>query len=291
MALAALAGMANAQSVEFRIVEEAQTPNNSVVIGTGTGTNLSSSNTFGNYAVQARVTAGAAGSALGGFSFDIVIPGEPDSNGTMAKLHISNSDGTYWTGAGGVVSSVGIGGLAKTFTYLAGLNGAFNGQINTSSGTFTNQPGQQEIGLVTASATGSALLGTPGMDPGFESNPSTWSGYGTGTSPNSGDTASLDPALAGPYFAAGQFIDVYRFRYTTSNFTGRTFNITLANPAAQAFNQFLFNNGSWGPQATTVAAGSVTVTPLSVTVTPAPASAALLGLGGLVAARRRRIAK
>jgi hypothetical protein len=269
--LIALGGIARGQTVEFRIVER-NAANQGIINAAppAMGTPLDSVNTRGNYAVQARVTPGPNGVALGGFSFGIVIPGEPDANGTLARLHISNSDGTYWTGAGGVVNSVGIGGLAKTYSYLAGLSGTFNGMINTSAGTFTNQPGQQEIGLVTASATGSALLGTPEMDPGFEGNPATWSSYGSGGSPNTGDTASLDPALAGPYFAEGQFIDVYRFRYIVSNFSSRAFTITLANAAAQVFNQFLYNNSAWGPQATTVDAGSVSVTGLQVSVAPDP---------------------
>ncbi|HVU65053.1 MAG TPA: PEP-CTERM sorting domain-containing protein, partial [Phycisphaerales bacterium] len=103
--------------------------------------------------------------------------------------------------------------------------------------------------------------------------------------------APIDPTIGATYFAQGQFVDVYRFRYTPSNFSARALVLTLANPAAQVFNQFLYNNSAWGPQATTVDAGNVSVTPLTVQVTPAPASAALLGLGGLVAARRRRIAK
>jgi MYXO-CTERM domain-containing protein len=293
MALAALAGMANAQTVEFRIVEEALTGNASTVVRTPPqqGTPLTSVNPLGNYAVQARVTGGANGIALGGFSFDIVIPGEADANGTIAKLRISNSDSSYFTGAPAVNGAVGSGGMAKQYTYLAGINGQFNGLVNASGGTFTNQAGQQEIGLITASATGSALLGVPGVDPQGESNVGTWSGYGAGATPPSGSTASLDPTIGPVYFAQGQFIDLYRFRYTTTNFANRTLNLTVANAAAQVFTNFVFNNGSWGPQATTLASTAITVTPLQVPVTPAPASAALLGLGGLVAARRRRVAK
>jgi len=291
MALAALAGMANAQSVEFRIVQESATTNSLVTATPPTpGTTLTSANPSGNYAVQARVTAGANGSALAGFSFDIVIPGEPDANGTIAKLRIMSlaGDGTYFNGAAATNSSIGAGGMARQYSYLAGINSQFNGLVNTSGGTFTNQAGQQEIGLITGSATGSALLGTPGVDPAGEGNVGTWSGYGVGGTPASGNTASVDPAIGPVYFAQGQFIDLYRFRYTATNFTQRTLSLTLANAAAQVFNQFVFNNGSWGPQASNVAAANVTTTPLSVPVTPAPASAALLGLGGLVAARRRR---
>jgi hypothetical protein len=260
----ALAGWSGAQTVEFRIVERGATNQGAPPI-TGTGTDLSPANSAGNYAVQARVTAGPNGLALGGFQFDIVIPGEPDANGTLARLKIS-SFGAYYTGAAQPNSAIGSGGLAASFTYLAGINPNFNGLVNTSSGTFTNQPGQQEIGLVSASASGSALLGTPDIDPSGENNIGTWSGYGVGAAPNNGTTAPLDPTIGATYFAEGQFIDVYRFRYTVSDFSSRAFSITLANAAAQVFNQFLFNGGSWGPQATTVDAGSVSVTPLTVQV-------------------------
>jgi hypothetical protein len=292
IALIASAGSASAQSVEFRIVQESATANNVVVAAPpAMGTFLTSASPSGNYAVQARVTAGANGSALGGFSFDIVIPGEADANGTLAKLRISAADGTYYSGAAVTNATVGAGGIARTYSYLAGISASFNGLINTSSGTFTNQPTQQEIGLVTGSATGSALLATPTFDPSNEGNPATWSGYGVGATPPSGATAPIDPVLGPQYFAQGQFIDIYRFRYTVSNFTGRQFTITVANASAQVFNQFVFNNGAWGPQATTVAAGNITTTGLMTgTAFPAPTSAALLGLGAVVASRRRRVA-
>jgi hypothetical protein len=246
MALAALAGMANAQTIEFRIVEEALTGNASAVtaIPPAMGTTLTSANPSGNYAVQARVTGGANGVALGGFSFDIVFPGEPDTNGQLQKMRISNGDGTYYTGAPIVNAQPATGGMAKQYTYLAGLQGGFNGVVNTTSGTFTNNPAQQEIGLITASATGSALLGTPDLDPQGEGNVGTWSGYGAGMTPPNNATAPLNSTIGAAYFAQGQFIDLYRFRYNVTNFANRTLNITLANAAAQVFSNFVYNNGS-----------------------------------------------
>jgi hypothetical protein len=272
--LSALAGRGAAQTVEFRIVQESATANNVVTaIPPAYGTELNSANATGNFAVQARVTAGPDGSALGGFSFDIVMPGEADTNGTLAKLRIMSTagDGTYYAGAATANAGVGTGGIARQYSYLAGINSQFNGLINTSGGTFTNQPGQQEIGLITGSATGSALLGTPNISlPG----------------PN---PVPVDPILGPQYFAQGQFIDLYRFRYTMANFSGRLLNFTLANVTAQVFNQFFFNNGSWAPQDTTVAPGNITTTGLAIPIgVPAPTSSALLGLGSLVAFRRRR---
>jgi hypothetical protein len=281
LAAAALTAAAGAQTVEFRIVEEALSGDASTVIAAppSQGTTLGVSNLTGNYAVQARVTAGPGGVALGGFDFDIVILNEADANGQLVKMRISNPDGSYFTGSPALNAAVGTGGLARTYTYLAGINAAFNGQINTSLGTFSNNPAQQEIGLITASASGSALLGVPNMDPSGEGNVGTWSGYGLGATPLGGATASIDPTLGPTYFAQGQFIDIYRFRYTISDTTGRTLNITLDHASAQVFSNFLFNNGSWGPQAATVDAGSVIVTPLVVTV-GVPGACCDLGSGG-----------
>jgi hypothetical protein len=281
LAAAALTAAAGAQTVEFRIVEEALSGDASTVIAAppSQGTTLGVSNLAGNYAVQARVTAGPGGVALGGFDFDIVILNEADANGQLVKMRISNPDGSYFTGSPALNAAVGTGGLARTYTYLAGINAAFNGQINTSLGTFSNNPAQQEIGLITASASGSALLGVPNMDPSGEGNVGTWSGYGLGATPLGGATASIDPTLGPTYFAQGQFIDINRFRYTISDTTGRTLNITLDHASAQVFSNFLFNNGSWGPQAATVDAGSVTVTPLVVTV-GVPGACCDLGSGG-----------
>lgn len=274
MVLAALAGAANAQSIDFRVVERTS----QAVVTQGGDVVL-------DLAIQARVNGGGA---LGGFGFNAVITGEPDTNGTLALGRISNADGTY-NNTIAASSAVGLGGLARQYTYLAGINAAFNGQINLSNGTFTNSAGNQEIGLITGSSLSSALLGTPGVDPNGESNPATWSGYGSGNAPAAGDTAALDATVGSTYFSQGAYNDIYRFRYVVSNFANRTLTFTLQGVTAQTFSQFVFSNGSWGLNTSTFA-GAINVTPLTVNVTPAPASAALLGLGGLVAARRRRTA-
>ena len=242
-------GVTAAQTVEFRIVErEGQTAISS------------SADAVLNMAVQARIVGGvggAHGTALGNFSFDIVMPGEPDSFGTLAKCLITNLDGTYATTIS-VIGSVGRGGLARQYTYLAGVNGGFNGLINVSGGTFTNTP-VQEIGLVTGSSAGTALLSTPGIDADADGNPDTWPGTGT--------TATLDPAIGATYFGVGGgWIDVYRFRYTATNLTSRTLRFELRGTTTQTFTGLLLSNGIWGAQLAVNTPNTATPTMVSVSV-------------------------
>jgi hypothetical protein len=274
LAAAALNAAASAQTVEFRIVERTGqtqvTPGGDVVL---------------DFAVQAKVTAGAVGTALCGFAFDIVMVGEPDASGLLAKGLISNPDHTYAAGFS-ANSAVGSGGLAAQYDSLANISAVFNGSINTSVASFTNTPGNQEIGLVTGAMLSPAILATPGMDPLGEGNPATWSGYGHGATPIFGSTAALDPAIGAGFFAEGQFVDVYRFRYTVTDFTGRQINVTLRNVAVQAFGQFLFTNNTWGPQCNTLGANELTVTGVSIVVgvpgacCDAASSACTMVLGG-----------
>lgn len=269
VALMALAGAANAQ-VEFRIVEMSGQ------------TQASSADAVLDFAVQARVTGGAG---LGTYNFNI-LTGDAESSGTLLRLRVQNADRTYYTGAPTPSGASGTKtGLPFQYNYLAGINSSFNGLINGTSGSFTNNPLENEIGLIAGSATGSSALGTPGMDPGGEGNPATWSGYGAFNVPPNNSIAPLDPAIGATYFGQGQFVDVYRFRYTVSDFTARTLNFTLNELGAQVFSQWLYSNGEWG--AATLPA-SPSSTGLQIQVVPTPASAALMGLGGLVVARRRR---
>lgn len=278
MTLAALAGASQAQTVEFSIVERSAVPQ----------TVANAGDAVLDFAVRARVTGsvGGRGYALGGFGFNIAAPGEADTNGTLLKGVISNSSGLYQAStAAADPGTVGIHGLARSYTYLANINGAFNGVINATQGTFTNSPTAQEIGLVTGSSLGTQLLGTPGADDDFDGNPDTW----PGGSPMAGSVSDLNPTVGATYFAEGQFVDVYRFKYTVTNFAARSVTFTLQGVTAQIFTQFLYSNGAWGLDTATFT-GAATINPYTFTVTPAPASAALLGLGGLVAARRRRTA-
>jgi MYXO-CTERM domain-containing protein len=274
--LAGVAGSAMATQVEFRLVERrGQTAWNS-----GQPTSVPLNDNILNLAVQARVVNGGQDEALGNFGFDITT-NEAQTDGTLNYARISNLDGTYNTGATQYASTlgsvVGQSGLATGYAYLAGINPNFNGLINASGGSFTDNPAIHEIGLVTGSPTGnSLLLITDTMGAGA---PDTY--------PGTGSTAPLDHALADQYFAAdGNWIDVYHFNYTILSNAIRQIHFNLNNAQAQTFNGLALANGVWGPNsptnATTTSAG------VDISVTPAPGAAALLGLGGLVAARRRR---
>jgi hypothetical protein len=285
LALAALAGAANAQQVTFQIYER-------------TGQSVANTaDALLEIGIRAKVT---GGQMLGGYNFDLAT-NDAESSGTLAraKTMIGNNPAAnppgnyYFTGSPWTAgNTLGVHGLAGQYTYLAGISSQFNGQINTSAGTFTNNPAINEIGLIAGAATGSSLLQTPGIDTDGDGNPDTApSNTGTGGSgnPSNGEIAQVtDPTIRGPYFADNQFIDVYRFRYTVTNFTSRTIHFDLAGVGAQFFTQLLYNNGAWGAENLTALPNQITVQGLDVAVTPTPASVALLGLGGLMVARRRR---
>jgi trimeric autotransporter adhesin len=222
------------QTVEFRIVE---TTGQSVV---------TSSDAVLDFAVQARVT---GGSSLGGFGISLVIVGEPDTYGTLAldRIMSSGGSGTYYTGTPQAVSTVGQGGLAAQFAYLGNLSPSFNGVFNMAAGTFTNDPGSQEINSIFGASLGSWLLHTPGIDTDANDLPDTWSGNAAGLPASDGDTATLDPTVAAAYFARGQFVDVYRFQYTVSNLSvPRVLHIGFG-PAMQAqiCTEIGYSNGLW----------------------------------------------
>jgi hypothetical protein len=254
------------QSVEFRIVERT----GKMLVETGIDPTIS-------FAVQARVVGGAPAQFLGNFAFDIVASGEADANGSLHRLLISNIDGTYAENpTQSVNNSVGAGGMASVYTYLAGITPMFNGLINSSGGPFTNTAANQEIGGITGSPTGTSLLRL--ADTTGSGNPDTY--------PGSGVSAPMDPVLAQTYLGAnGNFVDVYRFKYILSNFAPRQITFSLANLRAQVGDSLLLTSGSWGAVQTNAPATFVGVT---VGVVPAPASAAALGLAGLLAIRRRR---
>ena len=272
-----LAAAANAQVVQFRIVElDGQTWVSSAA------------DAVLNLAVQARVLGGPA---LGGFDFNIKT-GDAESNGTLLRLRIQNADQTYYTGAHTPSGTGGTKvGMAFQYFYLAGIGASFNGLINLSGGNFTNNPAENEIGLIAGAATGGSMLSTPGLDPSAEGNPATWSGYGASATPPNNATAPLDPAIGAPYFAQGQFIDIYRFRYTVTNFADRNLHFSLDDVGAQVFNEWLYNNGAWGAANTTLGAAQVESQSLSIGVGifPAPGTALLVaGAAMYVGARRRR---
>ncbi len=267
----ACASAAHGQTVEFRIVErtsQAQASPMDPVL---------------DLAVQARFN---GTNSLGGFYFDMRMLGEQEARGTLQRAGVSNADGTY-DPAFGVGTTIGRHGLARQYSYIASVSPNFNGLINVSSGSFTNTA-DQEIGLVTGFAQGIPLLGTPGLDADSDGNPDTWSGNGSGMTPANLATAALDPGLSASYFCHSQFIDIYRFRYTVTDFTARTLQFRLANIVAQQFTQFVYSGGQWGAQNTTSASTAVISSGVNIGVVPAPAAIGLLGIGSFVIPRRRR---
>ncbi len=232
-ALAVCAGVVHAQTVELRIIErKAQ----SVVTGPADAQL--------DFAVQARCI-GAPNLAMAAFSFNVVIVGEPESRGVLERGYITNVDHTP-TSAIGVSNTVGQGGLAFQYSYFASLNAAFNGTLNASSGTFTNGP-DQEIGLILGQTAGAAFLGTPGLDLDADGNLDTW-GNGTGAIPPGRTQSPMPLAVMQQYFGAGgNWVDVYRFRYTTSVFTPRTLDVRLQAPSVETFTMGISTDGVWGP--------------------------------------------
>jgi hypothetical protein len=107
-----------------------------------------------------------------------------------------------------------------------------------------------------------------------------------------GTTAPLDSALANTYLGANNnFVDLYHFRYTITNSTlDRIIHFAITGAAAQTFDSLASSSGVWGPAGITDATVNVGQGLDFHVIVPAPASAALLGLGGLMAARRRRTA-
>lgn len=197
-----------------------------------------------NFAVQARAIGGPANMCVAGFEFDIRIVGESDSWGTLARCLISNLDGTY-TSAIAPSSAIGRGGLAAQYTYLARINASFNGVINTSVSTATNGP-DQELSIVAGHAASAALLQTPGLDADGDGNPDTWSGNGTGAAPPFGVIVPLDPQIARDYFGMKNWIDMYRFRYTPTNFQPRALRLTFEGLTASTGRTLQNTSGVWG---------------------------------------------
>jgi hypothetical protein len=217
------AGSASAQTVEYRIVERT---GRTMVTGTADAQL--------NFAVQARVRNAGPITGLGQFGFDIRLMGEPETSGTFAREIISNGDYTYATTIG-VSSVVGRGGLASQFTMLAHLSTNFNGLFNVSGGSFTNSP-DNEIGVIGG---GVEIGETAGVDQDGD-------GWPDGLDPNA-LYFSFDPATASTYFgASGNWSDIYRFRYTVTDFTPRTIVLRVQNPSANVFDQLEVTN-NWFP--------------------------------------------
>lgn len=280
--IAGVAGAAQAATVEFRIVER----RSQVAWNPSTAQSTPLNDNVVNFAVQARVVGGLAGEALGNFGFNIIST-DSEAAGSLARARISVAGtANYDVSAAqyNASSTLGTGGLAGTYTYLAGINGAFNGVINGNSGSWIQTPAA-DIGLVTGSPTGGAGLLSYGSAGNVDGNgdpvPDTWV---------TGDTASLDESVANQFLGAnGNFIDVYHFNYTIASTAARLVTFSLDGINAQTFVSLSRSDGVWGP-ANPLDATAIINTPGSIAVVPAPGAMALLGFGGLIAARRRRVA-
>lgn len=224
-----------APPVEFRIIERTgqtqATPDDGVL----------------NFAVQARVNGGGPVRGLGAFSLNIIITGESQTFGALSRDRISNVDGTYFAGIAGPASGVSAG-LARQYGYYAGINGAYNGLINSSGATWT-QTSSQDIGLITGAPLGSYLIGTPGVDVNEDGDPDT-AVFGSGQ-----PSATLPASIMREYFAADTWVDIYRFRYTLSSFSPRDLNLGITGDGvahsptyrtfSRAINNLDFGVRSW----------------------------------------------
>jgi hypothetical protein len=234
--------------------------------------------------VQARVVGGTPGLGIGLFAFNIsTTSGESENRGTLERVNISNVDGTYNTGPTRYAPSavVGRGGLAFMYTYLANISDDLNGVINSSSGPYTNNPLEQDIGRITGGPIGAPMLLL--ADPDGTGNPATYPGTGT--------TAPLDADLANLYMGGnGNFVDLYHFRYVISaGSLDRILHFGLNGASAQVFSTFGRTDGLWGPtNAITVPTSTGSGINFFVGIPPSPGTAATFALAGACAVRRRR---
>jgi hypothetical protein len=239
-----------------------------------------------NFAVQVRVTSPGNTDGFSRAGFSITIAGEPETSGTLSRDRTSNSDGTYYPGIAGPAGFGAFNGLPQQYGYLSGINTAFNGLINSSAAVWTQSPTTQDIGLITPATDGQNLLNTPGVDTDIDGNPDTVAPSGT--------QAILPASIMQTYFGAGDWIDLYRFRYTVSEFSPRTLTFNFGGdtpsqlPISSTFSQVLLTNGLWRPDSTHASSDGLTLQNLSITVVPAPTTALAPALLGLALARRRR---
>ncbi|HVU64026.1 MAG TPA: hypothetical protein VHC70_08620 [Phycisphaerales bacterium] len=247
---------------------------------------VTSADTLLNFAVQGRVDAPDAAVGIGGFAFSIIIDGEAQNWGTLARDRISNPDGTYYPGVLGPGSGYG-NGIAAQYAYLAGISSIFNGLINSSGGGWTQTP-SQDIGLISGLSAGRYFLGTPGVDTDGDGVPDT----------ASGESAKLPPSVMTEYFGAkGTWIDLYRFRYTVTDLTPRELDFHIATTSTDAdpvgfyFTEAQETSGNWGTINTQIAIRPEDITGLEVQVVPAsgPGAPLLVALGWGARRRRRRV--
>jgi hypothetical protein len=255
-------------NIEYRVIE---------LTGQTTASNV---DPIMDFAIQGRVSGGTAPTGLGSWYFDsIQLVGDAESRATFNRDRITNSDGTYFTGAPVTNSAVGQGGVAGQYSFLATVSAGFNGLINTSGGTFTNTA-DNEIGNISGYVGGTGLLNVPGVDANMDGRPDSILAPAT--------TGQLPPAVMPTYFGQGQFIDIYRFRLTFNDLTVRSVLLRLNSPRGQSFTDVsLGTDGSlWG--AVLASGDTVSATTFNIQVVPAPAAGIGLAVGSACVFGRRR---
>lgn len=261
LALATLAGLANAQAVQFRIRER----NNTILLdntsgpvtafgGAGSSNAVPAANSRTLwFIVEAQVTgvtastssfygglAGFAGSldvlsGAGGGDFRFNVAG---FNASPANFRLPGTGATLFPNSGR--------GIYQPYTLVRDLGEVATG-VRAAGGTRIDQ--------IVGAFGGSALAGQYSD---------------TATAPSDATT-----------FGLGAWQAIYTFQYDVTSLTARTLTFRT-NLDGDAFNAIDLQNVP-----TSIAAAD-TQGSYSVNIIPAPGAAALLGLGGLLAARRRR---
>lgn len=183
-----------------------------------------------NYSIQARVLGGSPAIGLGDWGFSLRLAGELEGQGALTRLRINNPDGSVYTDPPTTSFLGGAAvGVAVQYRYLVGLSSTFNGVINLSWGAYTNGPDQEILGIV-GSVRGAGL--EPGGIITCVPDP---------LDPMNNVVCSITPqpqfqqAMEARFGANANWVELYRFRYTMSNLTPRTFTPTLVNPFAATF--------------------------------------------------------
>ncbi len=257
---ALLAAVASAQTVEFRIMERQGQgympwpPQGSVLYDNQL-----------NFAVQSRVV-GGSGFGLRSFAISIAAPCERDTWGTLDRLIVSNSDGTPVSNQNqGVNSEVGRGGLASQFCGIAEVSPGANGWLNASGDGYENNESAQDIGGIRGLAESGPLIRAVDQDEDGIPDTSPLNGM-MGVVPE-GATARLQLGVAETLFGAdGNWVDVYRFRYTKTGFGSCPAQVEFrVVPVGMPtlFDTIERTGGAWrarSVEAAAVRAGSVAVT-------------------------------
>ena len=218
-----------------------------------------------NFAVQSRVV-GGVGVGIRSLTFNIVAACERDSWGTLDRLLISGVDGLSVSNQNQVVSNIPAqGGLASQFCGMLQITPGANGWLNASGDGFVNNLSAQDIGGVRALAQGVTLLRAVDLD--ADGIPDTSPLNGTQDVVPEGSVAPLERDVGQTFFGAdGNWVDVYRFRYTKTGFGGCPAQVRFQVQVVgvpTVFNMMQRVGGEWTAQSMSVAevrAGSVAVT-------------------------------